>query len=105
RPGVAARPRSPRRSLDRRARDSSYLRLHGFDLLPPALVSPALDLRAEIRVHDALRELGSDHPLAHGDEIQVEVLDRVARRPLVVQNTGADPGDLVRGHGRSDAGA
>ena len=45
-------------------------------------MAAALDLRAEIRVHDALRELGPDHALAHGDEIQVEVLDQCGLQRL-----------------------
>ena len=74
-----------------------------FDLLSPALVPSTLDLRAEIRVEDALRELVADHALTHGEQIHVDVLHRVARRPLVVHDARADPGDLVRGDGRPDA--
>ena len=68
-------------------------------------MAAALDGRAEERVDDALRELVADGTLAHREEVHIDVLDRVARRPFVVDDRGADPRDLVRGDRRADARA
>src|SRR5437660_5641397 len=75
------------------------------DLLPPSRMPAALDLRVEIRVHDALRELGPDHPLAEREQVHVDVLDRVARGPLVGHDRRAHARDLVRRDARADARA
>src|SRR5947209_566231 len=68
-------------------------------------MATALDLRAEVRVDDALRELAADHAFAEREQVQVDVLHRVACRPFVVHDSRADPSDLVRRDRRSDARA
>src|SRR5437762_2963479 len=56
----------------RRGKAAPHSSLHlfqVFDLLPAALVALALDLRAEIRVDDGLRELDADDPFPEREQV------------------------------------
>src|SRR2546430_3904567 len=76
---------------------------HRFDLLPSTFVASALGPRAEVGVNDALRERFTDHTFAERQEVHVDVLDAVARRPLVLDDRRAHTGDFVRRDGWTDA--
>ena len=78
-------------------------RLKFADLIPTPLVATALNLGRQIRIDDALSQCFTDHLLAERQKVHVDMLDAVARRPLVLDDRGAHTGDLVRRDRGTDA--
>ena len=51
------------------------------------------------------RQLGADDAAAEHEDVHVVVLHALVGRVRVVAETGADPGNPIRGHRRADAAA
>ena len=77
-------------------------RLKRADLVPTPLVATALNLSGKVCVHNALRQRLTDHALAEGQQVHVDVLDAVARGPFVLDDRSTHARDLVCRDGRPD---
>src|SRR5712691_1636787 len=68
-------------------------------------MTSALYFRAQVSIDNADGERLTDHALAECQQIHVDVLHSVTRRPLVLDHGRADTRDLVRGDRGPDARA
>jgi len=65
----------------------------------------ATEVRGEEGLHEVPRDLGSDRPAPHAQDVHVVVLDALACREVIVHQRGADAAHLVRAYRRADATA